>query len=116
MKWDIDKALRSLEDSPTPGTSYTRVDLTLELLKANGIKPTAEQLERNGGYVWCLALGHIHGPKLLTYGVNTRECYLRARRKIKALPQPERTLYGVKYPQKSASYEKARGLRKKKSV
>ncbi len=114
-RWDIDKALSDLEDSDIPGSSIARVYMDITLFPQNQIKPTKEQVDRRGGFVWCLTLGRYHDRKLFMYAGRIRECYLRARRKIKAMTPTERASYGLKLPSKSNSYAVARRKKKRAS-
>jgi hypothetical protein len=99
MKWDIDKALKALEDSDVCGTAITRVVLSsVELLEHKLGRLTAE--ERSNGYapLWCLGLGRSDQRKVFIYGRTIRAAHLRARKVVKAMTPEERAFFGVKVP------------------
>ena len=116
MKWDIDKALRALEDSQIPGTTVSRVFLYgTETMERAGLVPTAEELTKDSIFAWCLALGKIQERKLFVYGRTIRSAYLKARKIIKSLSAEDLAFFGLKAPNRSNSFLAARGLKKRKS-
>lgn len=93
MKWDIDKALLSMEPSSCSGTLLQRVTLDVKLLTsatqayreqygADYIKPTAEELTSGFVKAWCLSIGFSNEPKASFYDRTIRGAYLQARRAI----------------------------------
>jgi len=108
MKWDIDKALRNIEATDIPGTDIQRLLLDITLFETYGVKPTPEQVQRKGGYVWCLAIGKQLQRKLFFYGNEIHEAYLKARRQVKKLTPEECMFYGVKVPKKRNTYASAK--------
>lgn len=103
MKWDIDKALRALEDSTVPGTSVGRVVLSgVELMEREVGRLTAEEREKGYVLVWCLGLGKTYERKVFVYGRTIRAAHLRARKVVKTMTPDEREFYGVKGPKARA--------------
>ncbi len=87
-KWDIDKALRSLESPVCPGTTLSLVLMDVKLLERHGIKLTPKEIDgRESVLVWCLALGILLEPKAFIYSTTIRGAYLRARKILKASPE-----------------------------
>jgi hypothetical protein len=115
MKWDIDKALRELE-GPCPGTTVSRVLMSVELLERNGIKLTPKEINgRESVLVWCLQLGVLLEPKVFIYSMTIRGAYLRARKVLKAnkeaaflanLPPPKKRKPHVKQDRKARRTQK----------
>lgn len=117
MKWDIDKAIRALENADAPDTSVNYVYTDIAFAESHGVKPTAEQRQRNGARLCCLAMGRTHASKIFAYGQTFREAYLKMRAAIKKMNRQDLDYFGVQIPQKSNSYMAARkqhGKRKKK--
>ena len=104
MKWDIDKEIAKMEPASMPGTSFSRALLELDIMKREGVRPTAKQKERGLGWVWCLSIGQTHMAKAFFYGQTMRQAFLKAKKVIKArkgqlqgawgtaisIPQPKR--------------------------
>jgi len=82
VTWDIDEAVRELEERGSTGTSITRILMDLQLIQKEGLVPTPHQLERGHGLVWGFAVGGISLPKLFAYGQTIHEAYLNAMKKL----------------------------------
>jgi hypothetical protein len=89
-KWNIDRALKSLEPESCPGTTVQRVLLDVKLLldssykvRYGSIVPTAAEIDRGHLWVWCLSLGFAYAPKACFYGRTIRSAYLKARKAAK---------------------------------
>jgi hypothetical protein len=114
MKWDIDKALASLEDPKTAGTDICRVmvDVTNPQLLAD-LRLSAPKTDLKVLPAWVLCLGPMMGRKLMVYGWTIREAHLKARRDVKKMTLSMRQAYGLPTPKKrSNSYASARRSRK----
>lgn len=83
MKWDIDKALASMEPESCPGTSITRVYMDLTALRKYEIRLTKAMIANRGGNVWCIGLGRSYQAKAFFYGSTIRRAFLRAQRAFK---------------------------------
>jgi hypothetical protein len=112
MKWDIDKALGTLE-LETPGTTAQRVIMSASLMKQHKLRVSKDDLERGSRIIWCLALGPLHLPKASFYGITIREAYLTARRFVKKASEQELLDMGIERPVYSKGYLEARKQRKK---
>jgi hypothetical protein len=66
----------------------------VDLMARERIKPTADQLEKGGGFVWCLALGFSTRPKALFYAHTIREAFLKANRAAKKQTLGQHTPWG----------------------
>jgi len=116
MKWDIDKALKALEDgSRISGTTVSRIQISGEdhALKF-GIRFTAAERERGCAFVWCLALGIIQLPKLFFYDREIHGAYIKAKKAIKNLSDDELLYYALRKPRRSNSFMAAKSLKKRK--
>lgn len=100
MKWDIDKAVASLEGSGVCGTSFSRVELgDVEVMERYlGKAVTAADRERGHVLVWCLSLGLIPYPKLFFYERTLHRLYLKTRRAVRSLSTEDLEYYGLKAP------------------
>lgn len=91
MKWDPDKSLLKLEAAlglgpgKAPGTAMTRVSMSTDVMKREGVAPKPDQTGLGYGMVWCIALGQMNRPKEFFYGHTLRQAYLRARRVFRPL-------------------------------
>jgi hypothetical protein len=82
-KWDIDKALGSLEailETTIPGTILQKIIMDTSLMVEVGMKPKPEHVERGHGIVWSLGIGELLEAKRFFHGHTIREAYLRARK------------------------------------
>lgn len=115
MRWDVDKALRALEDSIIPGTGFQRVTMSgLEMLEEHlGKELRDEDRKRGYAHLWCLGLGCQTQRKLFVYGYTVRTAYLRARKIVRKLPQEDLTLFGLVRPRKR---KKAPSLQRRRSA
>jgi hypothetical protein len=110
MKWDIDKALRQLEDPRASGTAIDRilVDATNPQLLAD-LRLTTPKTSETAAVAWAVGIGKSAQRKLFFYGWTIREAYLKARREVKKMTLSAREGYGIPTPKKrSNSYASAR--------
>lgn len=109
MKWDIDKALRSLEDPHSAGTSVDRtlIDVSHTQLLAD-LRLKAPKGAEGSMLVWTLGIGKLAQRKLFIHGWSIREAYLKARRIVNKMTVSDRTWYGIPTPKKRNSYASAR--------
>lgn len=95
MRWNIDKELAQFEPETAAGTSITRIIMDLTMMKREGITPTAAQIERGTGVIWCLGIGYCYSPKAFFYAQTIRSAFLKARRAAKAKQLAVHTPWGV---------------------
>lgn len=112
MKWDIDKAIRALENSGISGTGVNRVFCsdrhTMERL---GVRPRKGEEQ---ALLWCIGFGKIPSSKAEFHDHTIRGAYLRARKAIRKFSKLELEHYGIRVPQRSKGYLEARKLRRRK--
>jgi hypothetical protein len=93
-KWDIDKALASMEPSSAPGTTIQRALVDTKLVLSdnlqtraqfgNGrIKLTPEEIQQGYVRLWSLAIGGVDQPKAFFHDRTIRGAYLQARKLVK---------------------------------
>jgi len=83
MLWDIDAEIEKIEaklKTSVPGTALTRCCMDVNLMKKEGLRPTADYMERGHGMVWSLAVGVMSLPKRFFYGHTIREVVRQARK------------------------------------
>ena len=96
MKWDIDKAIKSFEaPGLAPGTTITRTLMDVEIMKREGLKPTADHIKNGQGMVWSVAIGRMGLPKVFFYGLTIRAAFLRAKKKLVKVAKAERVALGL---------------------
>jgi hypothetical protein len=116
MKWDIDKALADLTASDVIlEGSIARVVVSKELWNKFKLNPVVRDPTAQAVAAWCLVIGRFGQPKIFTYALTIRECYLRARKTIQGFTEEQALQYGVKFTPKHKKFER-RERKPKKTV